>query len=67
VRTIKTQLNRYHFRTILVPGRAEESVAEHYSIFHSLAMRDPELAEQQVKRHILHVRQTIERNYEILV
>ncbi|MBX5437327.1 MAG: GntR family transcriptional regulator [Alicyclobacillaceae bacterium] len=66
VRTINTQLNRYHFRTILVPGRAEQSIAEHQEIYRSFERRDPELAEQQVKRHIAHVRQTIQTNYDIL-
>lgn len=67
VNIIKTQLIRYHFRTILVPGRNWDSFAEHTKILHALKQRDANLAEEAVKSHIANVRRTIEQNYSYLI
>lgn len=63
---IRTQLNRYQFRTILVPGRSELSHQEHTQIYAALCHRDEKEAEEAVKRHIHSVRDVIEQNYYYL-
>ena len=64
---IRTQLIRYHFRTILVPGRTQESYKDHKRILEALKARDGKLAEEAVRDHIANVRNTIEKNYNYLI
>ncbi|WP_338448184.1 GntR family transcriptional regulator [Niallia oryzisoli] len=67
INTIKTQLNRYYFRTILVPGRKEQSIKEHGAILKSLQSRDPVKCEEAVKKHVMNLRELIQGNYNYLV
>jgi DNA-binding GntR family transcriptional regulator len=67
VNMIKTQLIRYHFRTILVPGRNEKSLQEHKNIYQALKERDALGAEEAMKHHVANVRKTIEENYQYLI
>ncbi|OUM98631.1 MAG: transcriptional regulator [Paenibacillaceae bacterium ZCTH02-B3] len=67
INIIRTQLNRYHFRTILVPGRNLESYREHERILEALKSRDPDRIEEAVRHHIASVRRVIEENYQILI
>lgn len=66
INIIKTQLLRYHIRTILVPGRDRESLEEHRYILESLQARDAMLAEQQTRWHIANIRNTIQTHYSLL-
>jgi DNA-binding GntR family transcriptional regulator len=67
INMIKTQLLRYHFRTILVPGRNQDSYNEHKTVLEALHAHDEELAETAVKAHIANVRNTIEKNFNYLL
>ncbi|GAB7056312.1 MULTISPECIES: GntR family transcriptional regulator [unclassified Paenibacillus] len=67
VSMIKTQLMRFHFRTLLIPGRNESSLNEHKMIFASLKNHDAAMAELAIKQHISNVRKTIENNYQFLL
>lgn len=64
---IRTQLIRYHFRTILVPGRNEGSYKEHEQIFMALKNHDEKLAEEKIKAHIGNVRETIRENFNLVM
>lgn len=64
---IRTQLIRYQFRTILIPGRRQASYDEHVQIYQALAEHDEKKAEEAVREHVAGVRQTIEHNYQYLV
>jgi len=64
---ISTQLIRYQFRTVLVPGRIQQSYQEHVQIVEALAAHDEKLAEEAVRNHITNIRQTIIRNYQYLL
>jgi DNA-binding GntR family transcriptional regulator len=55
VATLSSQLVRFQYRTILSPGRAEQSHAEHRAIVDAVAKRDPDAAEQAVRDHLAHV------------
>lgn len=67
IKVIKTQLQRVHFKTILVPGRKEDSLKEHTRILEALKKRDEKEAEEAVKFHISQIRNTIKNNYVYLV
>lgn len=67
VLVIKDQLLRYHFRTILIPGRTESSLGEHKEILEALKARDPERADQAIRKHISHVKETVENFYQFLI
>ena len=49
VATLNSQLVRFQYKTILVPGRAEQSLAEHRAIVDAVAAGDPDAAEQAVR------------------
>ncbi|HEY1370414.1 MAG TPA: GntR family transcriptional regulator [Gaiellaceae bacterium] len=55
VATLSSQLVRFQYRTILLPGRAEQSHAEHRAIVAAVAKGDPDAAEQAVRDHLAHV------------
>jgi DNA-binding GntR family transcriptional regulator len=54
VGTLNSQLVRFQYRTILVPGRAERSFAEHTAIVEAVAAGDPGAAEAAMRRHLTH-------------
>lgn len=67
INTIKTQLNRIHFRTILMPGRNQDSYKEHKRILEALKSRDEKEAEEAIQNHVAQVRKTIADHYQYLV
>lgn len=67
VTSIKTQMRRYHFRTILVLGRNANSFNEHKSIFNALKEHNAEEAERLTKLHIANVREILKKNYQFLI
>jgi DNA-binding GntR family transcriptional regulator len=56
---LNSQLVRFQFRTILAPGRAPQSLAEHTAVVEAVAARDPDAAEQAMRTHLLHVVHTV--------
>jgi len=67
VKKIKTQLQRLQIKTVLVPGRLEDSYKEHNKILNALQAKDGKWAEDAVKFHVSKVRKTIENNYSFLI
>jgi DNA-binding GntR family transcriptional regulator len=59
VATLSSQLVRFQYRTILAPGRAEQSHAEHGAIVDAVADGDPDAAEQAVRAHLAHVAEAL--------
>ena len=59
VALLNPQLVRFQFRTILVPGRAEQSFLEHRAIVDAVASGDADAAEQAVRDHLAHVVDTL--------
>jgi DNA-binding GntR family transcriptional regulator len=55
VATLSSQLVRFQYRTILLPGRAEQSHLEHRAIVDAVADGDSDAAEQAVRDHLAHV------------
>jgi DNA-binding GntR family transcriptional regulator len=52
---LRGQMVRFQFRTILVPGRASHSLAEHTAIVDAIAGHDPDAAEKAMRHHLGHV------------
>jgi len=67
INMISTQLIRYQFRTVLVPGRIQESYREHLDIYEALKSHDEKRAEASIRAHVANVRQTIKANYYYLL
>lgn len=65
IREIKNQLARFQLRTIMVPGRAENSVEEHRALVDALAAHDEKAAVEAIKVHVGHVLETI-YEYKVL-
>ncbi len=59
IESLRTQLVRFQYRTILVPGRSERSFAEHEAIVGAVADRDPEAAENAMRTHLSNVANTL--------
>jgi DNA-binding GntR family transcriptional regulator len=63
---LKNQMRKYNTKTILIPGRDNQSFSEHHAIFEAVKNRDAELAQALMSRHILNVRKTFEENFTLL-
>ena len=66
VNKIKTQLKRLQIKTILVPGRTQESLKEHQKILSAMQSHDEKWAEDALKHHVAQVRKAIADNYAFL-
>jgi DNA-binding FadR family transcriptional regulator len=50
-----SQIVRFQYRTVLLPGRPERSLREHTAIVDAIAAGDAEGAERAMRRHLSHV------------
>jgi DNA-binding GntR family transcriptional regulator len=57
--TLSSQLVRFQYRTVLLPGRSEHSYAEHTEIVEAIAAHDPEAAERAMRRHLSRVAEAL--------
>ena len=58
---LRAPLIRHQFRVILVPGRKDESLAEHREILTYLEQRDATGAERAMRRHIAALRNSLQQ------
>ena len=56
---LKSQLVRFQYRTIMLPGRTERSFEEHSAIVDAVAAGDPDAAEAAMRRHLSHVAEAL--------
>jgi DNA-binding GntR family transcriptional regulator len=66
VLTLKNQMQKYNTRTILVPGRSDQSFREHKELYEALIKRNPEQAEKAMRNHLEHVRKAFTDNFTLL-
>ncbi|MDR7523369.1 MAG: GntR family transcriptional regulator [Armatimonadota bacterium] len=50
--SLRTQMVRYQYRTVMAPGRVERSLQEHRAIVTAVASRDPDAAEAAMRVHL---------------
>lgn len=67
IKTIKNQLIRFQFRTMMVPGRSDSSLQEHEALFEAIKNRDQEAAANAIARHMDNVSKTIEKYKELFI
>jgi DNA-binding GntR family transcriptional regulator len=58
---LRAPLVRHQFRVILLPGRKDESLAEHREILTYVEQRDARGAEQAMRRHIMQLRSSLQQ------
>ena len=61
---LRSQLVRFTYRTILVPGRSERSFAEHTTIIDAIAAHDGAAAERAMRQHLSHVADALRTSQE---
>jgi DNA-binding GntR family transcriptional regulator len=61
---LRSQLVRFEYRTILVPGRSERSFAEHTAIVDAIEAGEPRAAEEAMRTHLSHVADALRRSQE---
>lgn len=59
------QMVRFQYRTILVPGRANQSLAEHTALVDAIVTRDADKAEEAMRNHLAHVSESLARTTPI--
>jgi DNA-binding GntR family transcriptional regulator len=57
---LKSQIVRFQFRTILIPGRASQSLEEHLVVVEALTAGNAEKAERAMRRHLNKVARALE-------
>lgn len=55
IQRLRAQHVRFQYRTILVPGRARQSLEEHLAIIDAIAKHDATAAEQAMRSHLSNV------------
>jgi DNA-binding GntR family transcriptional regulator len=55
ISALKSQLVRFQYRTILLPGRSERSFVEHTTVVDAIAACDGDAAEAAMRTHLSHV------------
>ncbi|HET6547025.1 MAG TPA: GntR family transcriptional regulator [Solirubrobacter sp.] len=56
---LHSQVVRFQFRTVLAPGRAQKSLAEHRAIISAIVAKDRAAAEQAMRSHLTNVASTL--------
>jgi len=59
IATLKSQMVRFQYRTILLPGRSERSFGEHRALIDAIAAGDPDAAERAMRTHLSHVAEAL--------
>ena len=62
IRTLNSQMVRFQFRTILIPGRSAQSLQEHLAIVEAVAAGDAEKADRAMHRHLNNVAHALEQS-----
>ncbi|MGZ4345411.1 MAG: GntR family transcriptional regulator [Solirubrobacteraceae bacterium] len=62
--TLTSQLVRFQYRTVLLPGRAQRSYAEHTEIVEAIAAHDPDGAEAAMRRHLSRVAAALRAHHD---
>jgi DNA-binding GntR family transcriptional regulator len=59
IKSLNSQMVRFQFRTILIPGRPSQSLEEHGGIVRAVIEGDPDQAERAMRRHLNNVAQAL--------
>jgi DNA-binding GntR family transcriptional regulator len=67
IMAIKNLMKQCNIRTVLIPGRGEESFSEHSHILDALEKGDADEAERLMRRHMSGLRTVLQNHYELLL
>lgn len=67
LRSLKEKISRFDLKTILIPGRDEQSLAEHTALYDSLRAGDAGRAAQLVEVHVRNIKEILERYSALLL
>jgi DNA-binding GntR family transcriptional regulator len=56
----------YNIRTILITGRSERTIAEHWDIYKAIKARDIDKAVKYIRQHLSSIRKLFEENFRLL-
>ncbi len=69
--SLRAQMVRYQYRTVLAPGRLPRSLQEHRAIVDAVASKDPDAAEASVRAHLqavaITLREVARRTAEVAI
>jgi DNA-binding GntR family transcriptional regulator len=63
IRALNSQMVRFQFRTILIPGRPNQSIEEHTAIVDALTDGRPEAAERAMRSHLNQVAKALHASH----
>ena len=63
---VNAHLQMVRLRTVLLPGRPEQTVKEHYNILEAIEKGDAPAAERQMRRHVESVRKDALKNIDLM-
>jgi DNA-binding GntR family transcriptional regulator len=63
---LRSRLTRLPMRTLLIPGRCNQSLTEHEAILNSLKSKNAEEAETNAKRHMLNLKSAIRSSWNLV-
>ncbi|HEY1597046.1 MAG TPA: GntR family transcriptional regulator [Thermoleophilaceae bacterium] len=63
IRSLNSQMVRFQYRTILIPGRPAQSLEEHSAIVEAVASGDGDKAERAMRRHLTNVAKALESSH----
>src|SRR5215208_1907526 len=63
IRALNSQMVRFQFRTILIPGRPTQSIEEHTAIVDALTGGQPEAAERAMRWHLNQVAKALHASH----
>ncbi|WP_338602724.1 GntR family transcriptional regulator [Sulfolobus tengchongensis] len=66
LKNLKMRIIRLQFQTILLPGRANDSIKEHEEILMALKNHDEDAAEKAARLHVANVKEVIKNNVKLL-
>ena len=58
---LNSQIVRYQFRAILIPGRADSSLSEHKAIVDAIRLKDPKKAGAAMAKHLTYVTEALRK------
>ena len=64
---IRNLMQQCNIRTMLIPGRGEDSFREHGAILSALEKRNAREAEELMLRHMAGLRETVKNHFELLL
>ena len=66
IQKLTNQMRKYNAKTILVPGRGDQSFKEHGDILEAIKQGDVATAEACMRDHVGNVRKIFEEYYSLL-